>query len=139
MHNDSQEYLDALDMRRDVLRKPLGLTYAQSDLELEKNDIHFVATQNGKIVGCLLLRPLSKSLIKMRQVAVRFDHQKLGIGQALVEASEDYARAEGIRTIELSARQDAVPFYQRLGYTCTGQPYGEVTLPHQKMEKQLRE
>jgi predicted GNAT family N-acyltransferase len=134
---DSKEYLEALSLRIDVLRKPLGLSYAQTDLDLEKDDIHFVAIKNDRVLGCLLLRPLSNSLIKMRQVAVHSDFQKLGIGQALVAASEEYARTQGILKIELSARKDAVPFYQRLGYLNTGEPYIEVTLPHQKMEKHL--
>lgn len=136
---NSKEYFDALELRRDVLRKPLGLTYAQSDLELEINDIHFVAINNTQVLGCLLLRPLSRILFKMRQVAVHVDHQKLGIGQLLVKASEDYARTQGILKIELSARKDAEPFYQRLGYQTTGEPYVEVTLPHQMMEKRLIE
>ena len=137
IQKDSRDYLEALELRRDVLRKPLGLTYAQNDLDLEKDDIHFVAIKDGKVLGCLLLRPLSKSLIKMRQVATHFDYQRQGIGQKLVVTSEDYARSEGFLKIELSAREDAVPFYQRLGYQSTGQPYVEVTLPHQKMEKRL--
>ena len=134
---DSKEYLEALSLRIDVLRKPLGLSYAQTDLDLEKDDIHFVAIKSNQVVGCLLLRPLSPTLIKMRQVAVQSDYQKLGIGQALVTASEEYARTQGILKIELSARKDAVPFYQRLGYLNTGEPYFEVTLPHQKMEKYI--
>ena len=134
---DSSEYFQALALRADVLRKPLGLSYVQSDLDLEQDDIHFVATEDQKTTGCLLLRPLSKTVIKMRQVAVAFDFQKKGIGQKLVAAAEDYARSQEFLKMELSARADAVPFYERLGYHVTGQPYVEVTIPHLKMEKHL--
>ncbi len=137
VQKDSKEYLEALSLRFDILRKPLGLSYAQGDLDVEKDDIHFVALKNNQVVGCLILRPLSTSLFKMRQVAVHSDYQKLGIGQALVAACEEYASIQGILMIELSARKDAVPFYQRLGYLITGETYIEVTLPHQKMEKHL--
>jgi len=135
---DSNEYFQALKLRTDVLRKPLGLSYVPSDLDLEQDDIHIVAADDKNITGCLLLRPLSKTVLKMRQVAVAFDCQKKGIGKKLVAAAEDYARSQGILKIELSARADAVPFYERLGYQVTGQPYIEVTLPHLKMEKHLK-
>ncbi len=137
IEKDSSDYVKALALRVAVLRKPLGLSYAQSDLDLEKDDIHFVATDDLNIVGCLLLRPISKTIIKMRQVAVGFAYQKKGIGQKLVAASEAYARAQGFQKVELSSRIDAVPFYERLGYRVTGLTFIEVTLPHQKMEKSL--
>jgi predicted GNAT family N-acyltransferase len=133
----SLEYLEALELRRKVLREPLGLSYSATDLDLERNDVHFIATQNQQIVGCLLLRPMTKPLIKMRQVAVDTAQQKRGVGQNLVLAAEDYAHKNGFLNIELSSRAIAVPFYQKLGYQTTGQPYVEVTLPHQKMEKSL--
>jgi predicted GNAT family N-acyltransferase len=133
----SLEYLEALELRRKVLREPLGLSYSATDLDLERNDFHFIATQDQQIVGCLLLRPLTKPLIKMRQVAVDTAQQKRGVGQNLVLAAEDYAHKNGFLKIELSSRAIAVPFYEKLGYRTTGQPYVEVTLPHQKMEKSL--
>ena len=38
----------------------------------------------------------------------------------------------------LHARQVAVPFYERLGYSIVGEPFEEVSIPHFKMEKGLR-
>ena len=137
IEKDSSDYVKALALRVAVLRKPLGLSYAQTDLDLEKDDIHFVATHDQDIIGCLLVRPMSKTIIKLRQVAVSFSYQKKGIGQKLVAASEAYALSHGFQKIELSARIDSVPFYERLGYRVTGLTYIEVTLPHQKMEKSL--
>jgi predicted GNAT family N-acyltransferase len=133
----SSEYLEALELRRKILREPLGLSYSTTDLDQEQNDVHFIATQGQQIVGCLLLRPLTKPLIKMRQVAVDTAQQKKGVGQNLVSAAEQYARINGFLKIELSSRAQTVSFYQKLGYRTTGLPYVEVTLPHQKMEKNL--
>jgi len=134
---NSKEYLDALALRFEVLRKPLGLEYSTADLLQEKDDIHFVAMIDDNIVGCLLLRPLSISSVKMRQVAIDIAHQKKGIGQKLVLASENYVRSLGDAQIELSARETAVPFYSKLGYQIVGEPYAEIGIPHQKMEKRL--
>ena len=78
---NSKEYLDALALRQRILRKPLGLEFSTADLLCEKDDIHFVAKIERDIVGCLLLRPLSSSLVKMRQVAIDVSHQRQGIGR----------------------------------------------------------
>jgi predicted GNAT family N-acyltransferase len=37
----------------------------------------------------------------------------------------------------MHARQTAVGFYQKLGYSITGEPFEEVTIPHYIMEKAL--
>jgi predicted GNAT family N-acyltransferase len=73
----------------------------------------------------------------MRQVAVNDKSQRSGIGSRLVAYSEEYAREHGYETMELNARQTAVPFYLRLGYEITGDPFTEVGLPHRKMQKRL--
>jgi predicted GNAT family N-acyltransferase len=41
-------------------------------------------------------------------------------------------------TIILNARETAVKFYISLGYEIYGEPFVEVTLPHRKMKKTLK-
>jgi ribosomal protein S18 acetylase RimI-like enzyme len=50
--------------------------------------------------------------------------QGKGVGSALIEASEDAARARGCRALRLEVRKDnavAVRLYERLGYVCIGE------------------
>jgi predicted GNAT family N-acyltransferase len=133
----SPEYLEAVELRRKVLRYPLGLDLTPDDLADEAGDIHFVAIDEGRVVGCLVMVPLSSGIVKMRQVAVEPELQGRGIGGEMVAASEVWARAEGYRHIELNARDTAVDFYLRLDYELEGGPFEEVTIPHQKMVKGL--
>ena len=57
----------------------------------------------------------------MRQVAVVGDLQGQGIGTALVKRSEAMARELGFRRMILHARETAVAFYEKLGYTKVGE------------------
>lgn len=132
------EYDEAVRLRYEVLRKPLGLDFTPEQLAAEYSDHHLVAcAESGAIVGYLNLTPLDAENVKMRQVAVAPDRQGRGIGKALVDASEALARRMGFRRIVLHARETAVPFYLNAGYTVIGDRFEEVTIPHFKMGKEL--
>lgn len=128
-----------LQVRREVLRWPLGLEYTDADLASETGDVCLIATEAHSSpfpLGGLLLRPHGPEL-KMRQVAVRADLQGRGVGRSLVEASEDYARTHNYQRIVLHARTSAVPFYLAVGYETEGDEFEEVGIPHLFMFKNL--
>ncbi|MBK8920805.1 MAG: GNAT family N-acetyltransferase [Saprospirales bacterium] len=93
----------------------------------------------ASLAGYLNLTPLNAETVKMRQVAVAQQCQGTGIGKALVQASEGMARRLGFKKITLHARETAVPFYLKLGYSIAGERFEEVTIPHFRMEKPLAE
>jgi predicted GNAT family N-acyltransferase len=76
-------------------------------------------------------------VVKMRQVAVTPQAQGKGIGKMLVDWSETFAREHLFTTMQLHARDTAVPFYLQLGYETYGDPFTEVSIPHRSMQKQL--
>jgi predicted GNAT family N-acyltransferase len=133
----SAEYEASFDLRRRVLREPLGLTPGPEERAEEARLIHLGAFQDAQLVGCLMLHDVGDGAVRMRQVAIEGDRQRAGIGRQLVHFSEDVARRRGFRKMVLHARDTAVPFYDRLGYTPRGEPFVEVTIPHLKMEKEL--
>lgn len=130
------EYDEAVALRYEVLRKPLGLEYTPEQLAAEWNNLHIAAyNESGKMVGYLNLTPVDEQEVKMRQVAVAPHQQGKGIGAAMVAYSELLARDHGFKEITLHARQNAVPFYLKLGYEQIGDAFEEVTIPHFKMRK----
>ena len=132
------EYDDAVRLRYEVLRKPLGLEYTPEQLAAEYNNHHLVAyANNGELLGYLNLTPSDGGTIKMRQVAVAPHAQGVGVGRKLVEASEVLARRLGYQTMVLHARETAVAFYRKLDYKVVGERFEEVTIPHFFMEKIL--
>ena len=55
-------------------------------------------------------------------LVVDVDHRREGIGRELVLAVERWARSRGLDQIGVrsaAAREEAHPFYERLGYVCT--------------------
>lgn len=135
----SKEYEEAVALRYEVLRKPLGLTYTPEQLAEEETEWHVVAVEDGKVVGVLLLKKISDTKLKMRQFAVADAYQGQGIGSALVAFAEDFAIENGFSTIVLNARMTAVPFYKRLGYEVEGEEFVEVGIPHLRMLKSFED
>lgn len=133
----SAAYDASVALRNDVLRKPLGLELTREELERERSDYHLVCEDDGDLVGCLVLVPQGNDEIKMRQVAVSPQARGQGIGRALTQFAEEFARQRGFAMMTLHARATAVPFYERLGYERVGDQFEEVTIPHWSMQKGL--
>lgn len=129
-------YPQVVDLRNRVLRIPLGLNLNQLDTAYDPRQVILVHTSQQNVVnGCLMLLPLTHSIIKMRQVAVDPDCQKTGIGKKLIREAEAFAREEGFTTISLHARCNVVRYYESLGYALDGEEFTEVGIPHQAMIK----
>ena len=134
------EYDEAVRLRYEVLRRPLGLEFTPEQLAAEYADIHLAAFDDaGRLIGYLCLTPSTGDEIKMRQVAIAPGWQGKGAGSKLVAASEELAKRLHFKTMTMHARETAVSFYLRLGYRVVGEQFEEVTIPHVKMEKKLKE
>ncbi len=128
-----------LALRDEVLRKPLGLKFHLKDIAEEWDAIHLGCySDQGLLLGGLILHPLSDEVVKMRQVAVRPDARGQGTGTHLAKAAEKLAFELGFRQMILHAREEAVPFYKKLHYKIVGKPFTEVGIRHRKMKKELR-
>ncbi len=133
----SEEWNTCVQLRDMVLRKPLGLCFSKEELMTEGDDMHLAAFYNDFIVGCLILSPQDRTIVKMRQVAVLPLLQGKGIGRAMVDYSEMAAHDRGYRVMMLHARKTVVPFYTQLGYSIYDKPFKEIGIPHCKMRKEL--
>ena len=132
------EYDETVSLRYKILRLPLNLDFTAEDLAKEYTDIHLAAYDEAWILrGCLVLTPKTKTVIKMRQVAVDADIQRKSVGRTMVEKSEQMARSLGYKMMELNARDVAVPFYKKLDYQVEGEMFEEVSIAHYKMVKVL--
>jgi len=133
----SPEYKQMLQLRYNILRKPLGLEFDTKELEREHNDILLGCFDDGKLEGCCLLTQSGHKEVRLRQMAVISGLQGKGIGKALIQFAENIARDRGFTTICMHARKSAMGFYEKLGYHKVGDEFIEVTIPHYKMEKKL--
>lgn len=135
--HDSPAYKQMVQLRYNILRKPLGLDFNPQELENERNDILLGCFDDGKLEGCCLLTQTGAKEVRLRQMAVISGLQGKGLGKALIQFAENIARDRGYKTICMHARKTALGFYEKLGYEKIGEEFNEVTLPHYKMEKRL--
>ena len=133
----TSEYKQMVEVRTKVLRAPLGLQFSVEDLEKEKNDLLIAAFDDEDIIGCCILTPQYNSIIRLRQMAVLDSVQRSGIGASIMAFAENLARDKGFTKMIMHARDTAIGFYEKLGYSVSGDVFMEVNLPHHIMEKEL--
>lgn len=133
----SAEYHQMVKLRDDILRKPLGLGFTPEELEAEKENMLIAAFEDEDILGCCMLVEENNKIVRLRQMAVLNDLQGKGIGRALMIFAENLARDRGYKILSMHARTHAIGFYEKMGYSVSGDEFIEVTIPHYVMEKRL--
>ncbi len=133
----SSEYQQMVRLRMDILRKPLGLTFSNEELAKEKDDILIAAFDEDEILGCCILTKMDERNLRLRQMAVQKNLQGKGIGEAIISFAENLARDKGYKVLTMHARDTAVGFYGKFGYTIKGKQFTEVNTKHHLMEKAL--
>ena len=66
----SSEYLKMVNLRDNVLRRPLGLTFDHDELIAEKEDILIACIDDEDLIGCCILVRIDDTTIRLRQMAV---------------------------------------------------------------------
>lgn len=135
---NSAAHKQMIELRNDILRKPLGLSFTPADFQKEQQDILIGAFEVNKIVGCCVLTKVNERTIQLRQMAVNSEFQRKDVGKQIVQYAEKIAREEKYETIMMHARSVAVSFYKKLGYAIEGNEFTEVSIPHFMMKKNLK-
>ena len=137
----SDLYQQEVALRDEVLRAPLGLGFTPEQLAAEKDELRFGVVDQQQVdqqlIACVLVKPLSSTVAKLRQMAVAPDRQREGVGATLIWSVEKSLADRGYEVIEMNAREVVMGFYQSLGYTSVGERFVEVGIPHFKMSKQI--
>ncbi len=83
------------------------------------------------------LTQISTICVSVSQVAVQPHYQRQGLGQHLMQKMEARAAQLGVQHIILYARDNAIPFYQKLGYIGEGDlfPSSKTGVLHLQMKK----
>ncbi len=133
----SSEYNQVIQLRYSILRQPLGLEFTREDLEMEKEHIHIAAYEEDELLGCCMLIKADDKSLQLRQMAVKDNLQRKGIGASILSFAEKLARDKGYKKIFMHARDTAIGFYEKYDYHIKGGPFKEVNVQHHVMEKLL--
>ena len=72
------------------------------------------------------------------RMAVLKDWRGRGVGEALLDALLDQARALGYAAVELHAQVHAIPFYEKFGFETYGDEFDECGIMHRMMRRALQ-
>src|ERR1700712_3452881 len=110
LDHGSPEYQQMVELRHAMLRKPLGLSFTQDELDKEKDDILIGCFEDETLEGCCILTKTDKTSVRLRQMAVSSGLQGKGFGRVLMSFAENIARDRGFRRLTMHARKSAAGF-----------------------------
>ena len=126
-------------LRYKVLRKPWKQPPGSEKDNQEETSIHAMACdEHNNVVGVCRLQYNSETEAQLRFMGVKENTQGLGIGKMLITYMEEKARRQGSKKMILQARENAVDFYKKCGYSVTEKTFlmwGQIQ--HYLMEKHL--
>ena len=111
------------DLRYRILREPLGKERGSERNEGDETGVHFTLVENNELIAVARLDSVDETVCQARFVAVESHLQGKGYGRKIMTALENEALNLGYQKLILHARDYALPFYERLGYTLVGPSY----------------
>ncbi len=116
-------------IRREVFVREQGIPESEEWDGEDAASVHVLATLNREPVGTGRMNPAGK----IGRIAVMSGTRGLGIGTRILRCLVLEARRHGIREPFLHAQVQAVPFYERLGFSRKGEEFDEAGIPHVRM------
>ena len=128
-------YKQALDIRIECFFKGFENALELINDDFEKEAIHLICIEKeNKVVGTGRLHfEEYKGIIS--QMAIAPQNQKQGIGKMILNGLIEICHEKEIKKIELSARETALDFYKKFGFTAFNEKYPskKTGIIHQNM------
>lgn len=106
-----------IQLRYEVLRAPWGQPKETATDDLEKTSINSYIEINSEVIACGRLQENDGKVGQVRFMAVARNHRGKGLGEKILKQLEIVAKEKQLVKIELQARENAVKFYEKNGYT----------------------
>jgi predicted GNAT family N-acyltransferase len=121
--------IDTYTVRQEVLRKEKPIETCQFKGDDDENTVHFGLYQKEQLIGIISIFKEKNNLFQeknqfqIRGMAVLEEFQGKGFGAELVKVGENHCINQNVDLIWFNAREIAVPFYKKLGYTSIGDSF----------------
>lgn len=124
---------NCLDIRHPVLwpQLPRDASRVAGDDEA----LHFGVLHDGKLVSCLSVFMLDKSVCQIRKFATLEAYQGQGFGGFLLQSVLDKMVTAGVTSVCLDARIGAVNFYKRFGFESEGETFMRKGVEYVRMAR----
>lgn len=129
-----------LKIREEVFTSEKGVP---KEIEVDSSDclngacVHFLIRFGGADAGAFRCARVQENAVRLQRLCVLKEFRAHGLGKAALELLESRCRKDGCAAIELDAKLDASPFYEKCGYRKVSEPFIEADIPHVKMKKEL--
>ncbi|HVT78649.1 MAG TPA: GNAT family N-acetyltransferase [Acidimicrobiales bacterium] len=133
--------LDAHPLRRDVLRRGVGTPNVHYPQDDDVRSFHLGVFAEQVLVAVASFTPAptphrpGADAWQLRGMAVADAQQRRGVGAALIADAKTRVAAAGATVLWCNARDTALGFYERLGFTVYGDGFAtaDTGLPHHVM------
>lgn len=133
-----KEFQQYYNLRWRILRKPWNQPEGSERDKDDERCYHIMAIINNTITGIARLEFTTDKCAQLRYMAVDDSYQGQGIGRCVMTHMEQYAKENKSGELFLNARENAVGFYEKLGYKITEKSYVLFdSIQHYKMIKKL--
>lgn len=113
----ASEIESIIQLRYDILRAPWGQSKESATDELESKSVNAYIAINNEVIACGRLQENEGKVGQIRFMAVAKNYQGKGLGEKILLLLETEAKIKQLVKIELQARENAVKFYEKNGYT----------------------
>ena len=129
---------ETLPVRQQVLRNNKPLEDCKLDGDNREGTFHLGCFESDSLVGVITCIEAENNVFQVRGMAVLDEYQGRQIGRQLMEKAQELMILKNARIIWMNAREKAIPFYKKLGYSQEGSLFNipEIGL-HIKMTKNI--
>ncbi len=111
---DWEEYYD---LRWRILRAPWRQPKGSEQVDDDKTSFHAMIRKNEKVIACGRIHLIDDKTAQVRFMAVDDAFQGKGVGAVVLRFLEEHVIQKNIKKIILQAREEAISFYVRNGYS----------------------
>ena len=133
----SREYQQMVQLRNDILRKPLRLTFTPEELEKEKDEILIGAFEEEKMLGCCMLIMVDPATVRLRQMAVLNNLQGKGHRKSINAVCRKHRPRPRFQKNHHACPQVSCGFLRKIRIPGLWRGIRRSTLPHYEMQKKL--